>query len=94
MHNTVDTPVRLEKARQALAKAERHYSLENERLRKQDVHRKIKLGGLVIKMGFDGFSPSTIMGLLDEARARMQQQPQVVEDWQHRGDNLLYPSSP
>jgi len=94
MHNTVDTPARLEKARQALAKAERHYSLENERLRKQDVHRKIKLGSLIIKAGLDNYSPSALLGLLCEASERLQQQPHVLEDWQHRGDNLLYPSSP
>ena len=93
MHNTVDTPARLEKARQALAKAERHYSLENERLRKQDVHRKIKLGSLIIKAGLDNYSPSALLGLLNEASERLQQQPQVLEDWQHRGDDLLYPSS-
>lgn len=39
--------------------------------RRDDAHRKIVLGGLVIKSGMDGYPPSVILGVLSLAMNRI-----------------------
>lgn len=53
--------------------------------RREDAHRKILLGGLVVKAGLAEVPSNVLLGLLTEGRERIRD-PDVVEQLARRGD--------
>lgn len=65
---------------------------ESSEERKLDARKKIMLGGLFVKAGLDYFhphDPATLYGMLLEAKARMQNDPNLKDTWKKMGRELL-----
>lgn len=62
----------LQKKQRALARLERHLSLEKARERKKDTRQKIELGGLVIKARMHDYPKAVILGALLDAKTQLQ----------------------
>lgn len=56
--------------------------------RKADAHRKIKLGGLIIKAALESEPTNVLLGLLLEAKEKLQQEnsEKIRRHWRIRGD--------
>lgn len=64
--------------------------------RKQDAHKKIQLGSLLIKAGFGEMHPHeayVIYGMLLDCQRTLQQQPDIKNRWKLLGKALLTSSS-
>lgn len=59
--------------------------------RKADAHRKIKLGGLIIKAELEAESTNILLGILLEAKEKLQQEQgeKVRQHWKIKGDLAL-----
>lgn len=79
----------LQSARAKLNRVERFLALEKEQARKADVHKKIKMGGLIVKSGLDKLSTAELLGLLLEAKIRIEQEAACTAKWQTIGDTAL-----
>lgn len=84
-----DIPSQLASAQAEVNRALRILTLEKEKARKADVHRKIKLGGLVVKSGLDNLSTTELLGLLLEAKTRVEQEASCTSHWQMLGDKAM-----
>ena len=60
--------------------------------RKTDTRNKIELGGLVIKAGLNELSKAMILGILIEAKTKLEQDPKLVAYYQALG-NLEFSKS-
>lgn len=54
--------------------------------RKADTRNKIELGGLVIKAGLNELSKAMILGILIEAKTKLEQDPKLVAHYQAIGN--------
>lgn len=86
---TRDIPSQLASARAEVNRTLRILTLEKEKARKADVHRKIKMGGLVVKSGLDTLSTAELLGLLLEAKTRIEQESTCTSHWQTLGDKAM-----
>lgn len=77
------------KEKQFIARCEKSLALEKLKKRRSDTRRKIELGGLVIKVGMDGFNKSIILGALDYALRLMTQDISYKNLFEAKGDNLF-----
>lgn len=60
--------------------------------RKLDARKKIMLGGLFVKAGLDHFhphDPATLYGMLLENKAKMAQNPSLIDKWRELGKELI-----
>jgi hypothetical protein len=60
--------------------------------RKMDARKKIMLGGLFVKAGLDSFyphDPATLYGMLLDAKAALQTNPDIRIKWQNFGKELI-----
>lgn len=65
--------------------------------RKADAHKKIMLGGLIIKAGLGHFyqdNPSLLYGMLLYNKQLLSTHPQIIDKWQELGKQLFTPKSP
>ncbi len=79
----------LKKAEQLYNRAALKLSRERERIRKNDIHNKIQLGGLVIKSGMDKYSKSVILGALIDAVNNIKNDPDYERIYKMKGDRAF-----
>ena len=58
---------KIKKKQQQILRLERNLALQKLKVRKTDTHKKIELGGLVIKSNMNKFSKAVILGALIDA---------------------------
>ena len=63
----MNTRERIIKQTQCVARCENSLALEKLKKRRADTRRKIELGGLIIKVGMDGFNKSVILGAISHS---------------------------
>jgi hypothetical protein len=60
--------------------------------RKQDARKKIMLGGLFVKAGFDHYyphDPATLYGMLLYCKNIVKNKPEVLSEWKKLGKVLI-----
>ena len=75
--------------KQQIAKYEKSLALEKLKKRRADTRRKIELGGLVIKSGFDGYSKATILGAIAYAKRLAIDDESYLSLFENIGNNLF-----
>lgn len=58
---------------------------ERQKARREDAHRKITLGGLVIAAEVDTWDPAQIVAALRHSAAYAAQHPDIMDRWQAQG---------
>ncbi|HAT9741614.1 conjugal transfer protein TraD [Legionella pneumophila serogroup 1] len=71
----MSTHKHIKKQQQVIAKCQKSLALDKIKMRRADTRRKIELGGIVIKSGFDGYSKSVILGGLNYLLLLIKQNP-------------------
>lgn len=75
---------------QKLNRLEQSLAIEREKHRKKDTRNKIQLGGLVIKAGIHNLPKATILGILIEAKEKLDDNPELCSShWQRLGDQAF-----
>lgn len=86
--NKVTKQIRMESQR--LSRLERSLTIERERQRKLDTRTKIQLGGLIVKAGLDNLTKAEILGLLIEAKERLNDNTEFnLSNWRKAGDQAF-----
>lgn len=81
---------KLKMQKQKLNRLEQSLAIEREKNRKKDTRHKIQLGGLVIKAGLHNLPKATILGILIEAKEKLDDNPQLCSPhWQQLGDQAF-----
>jgi hypothetical protein len=82
----LDTNRKIIKTKQKINKSKLQYARTKEKERKFDVHRKIQLGGLVIKAKIDNESKSIILGALIHAMEEINSDNKMKNFYKAKGD--------
>lgn len=77
---------KLQKTQQQIARFERAYARERIKERKADTREKIEFGGLVKKAGMHNYSKAVILGVLIEAAAQLENDDDLLKQYQRKGD--------
>jgi len=72
-----------------MARCEKSLALEKLKKRRTDTRRKIELGGLVVKLGMDGFNKSVILGALSHAMQLIENDENYLPLFESVGDALF-----
>lgn len=81
------------KEKQFIAWCEKSLALEKLKKRRADTQRKIELGGLVIKVGMDGFNKSIVLGALIYGIELIKQDAYYMQLFEHKGNTLFLETS-
>jgi len=72
---------------QKIAAIEQKVKFNKERARRLDARKKIQLGGLIIKAKLDDLTSNILLGILIDARNKLQNEKEQFEKyWAHLGD--------
>ena len=85
----MNTSSQIKKQKQIIARDEKSLTIAKLKKRKADTHRKIELGGLVIKSGMSGYDKATILGALDYALGLIGQDKDYANLFTARGNHLF-----
>lgn len=84
---TIDKQVLKEK--QKIARYESTLALEKIKKRRADTRRKIELGGLVIKSGFESYNKAIILGALSHAWQLIESDTKYLSIFEAVGNKLF-----
>lgn len=72
---------------QKIAAIEQKVKINKERARRLDAHKKIQLGGLIVKANLDDLTTNVLLGILVDARKKLQTGKGHFEKyWAYLGD--------
>jgi hypothetical protein len=77
------------KQKQALARCEKALAVEKLKKRKAETRHKIQLGGLIVKVGLDGFNKAVILGALAHAGELIESDPDYLQLFEAKGELLF-----
>ncbi|HAT2009129.1 conjugal transfer protein TraD [Legionella pneumophila serogroup 1] len=79
----------IKKEKQLVACYEKSLVLDKLKMRRADTRRKIELGGIVIKSGFDDYSKSVILGGLNYLLLLIKQNPTYEKKFFDIGNEIF-----